>query len=145
MLSLWWPSSRWALVEVSRRRALALETAVAELGLGGRVAVVCARAEEVGRDPAHRGTYDLVTARSFGPPAVTAECGAPLLRLGGRLVVAEPPADATRWPLDGLEALGLAPSRRLAGPPTVQVLIQQDPCPSRFPRRPGIPAKRPLF
>ena len=38
--------------------------------------------EVVGRAPAYRGRFDLVVARSFGPPAVVAECGAPLLRIG---------------------------------------------------------------
>ena len=37
---------------------------------------------EIGREM--KGS-DAVVARSFGPPATTAECAAPLLRLGGRL------------------------------------------------------------
>ena len=38
---------------------------------------------------------------SFGPPAVTAECGAPFLAVGGRLVVSEPPAAADRCEMAG--------------------------------------------
>ena len=41
--------------------------------------------------------YDAVVARSFASPAVTAECAAPLLRLGGRLIVSEPPERGARW------------------------------------------------
>ena len=48
-----------------------------------RVRVVRARAEVAGRDAALRGRFDVVVARGFGPPAVTAECAAPLLSLGG--------------------------------------------------------------
>lgn len=111
------------------------------------------RAEEAGRDPELRATFDLVTARGFGPPAVVAECAAPFLRPGGLLVVSEPPAgEAARWPAAGLAPLGLEP----VGPPltlevgsgqtgTYQVLHQRIACPERWPRRTGIPAKRPLF
>ena len=48
---------------------------VADLGWADRVRVVRARAEEAGRREDLRGTFDLVVARGFGPPAVTAECG----------------------------------------------------------------------
>ena len=48
-------------------------------------------AEAAGHDPLLRGQFDLVTARSFGRPAVTAECAAPFLRREGLLVVSEPP------------------------------------------------------
>ncbi|HET6966289.1 MAG TPA: hypothetical protein VFH58_16050, partial [Acidimicrobiales bacterium] len=104
------------------------------------------RAEEAGRRPDLRGTFDVVVARSFGGPAVTAECGAPFLVAGGRLVVAEPPGgSADRWPAEGLEVLGLRPVEAMTEPSAFQVLLQQEPCPERFPRRTGIPAKRPLF
>ena len=56
------------------------------------------RAEEAGHST-WRSAYDLVTARGFGPPAVTAECGGALLAPGGILAVAEPPgSDPARWP-----------------------------------------------
>jgi 16S rRNA (guanine527-N7)-methyltransferase len=133
---------------VQRRRAAFLTEAVAVLGLERRVRVLAERAEVVGRDPAWRGGARVVVARGFGPPAVTAECGAPLLATGGRLVVSEPPdADATRWPAPALEALGLAPERavRIEGGAAYQVLRQASWCPERFPRRVGIPTKRPLW
>src|SRR5690606_21759798 len=102
------------------------------------------RAEEVGRSR-WRGRAEAVIARSFGPPAATAECAAPLLRGGGLLVVSEPPDDVDRWPAAGLAALGLVVGPRVAEDATVQVLVQQEVCPDRFPRRVGLPAKRPLF
>ncbi len=43
-------------------------------------------------------TFDVVTARSFGPPEVVAESALPLLTPTGRLLVSEPPhSDGTRW------------------------------------------------
>lgn len=146
-LALRFGACRWALVESGVRRAAFLREAVVRLELGARVEVVEARAEEVGRSPAWRGSVDLVVARGFGPPAAVAECAAPLLRVGGRAVISEPPGgEPGRWAGDGLAALGLAAIRSTtAGGAAYQVLSQVAPCPERFPRRVGVPAKRPLF
>jgi 16S rRNA (guanine527-N7)-methyltransferase len=142
-----WPNSSWALVEAHRRRAVFLRAAAAQLGWSDRVQVVAERAEVVGRDPAHRGAYPLVVARGFGPPAVTAECGVPLLASGGVLVVSEPPVgDGSRWPPEGLAVLGATAERVVRTPKgTFQLIRQGSPCPDRYPRRVGVPAKRPLF
>jgi 16S rRNA (guanine527-N7)-methyltransferase len=96
-----------------------------------------------GRDPDRRAAMGLVVSRSFGPPPVVAECAAPFLRVGGRLVVSEPPEAADRWPIEGLAALGLEPD-----PLDTAGFVrfrQTFPCPDRYPRRDGVPAKRPLF
>lgn len=146
-LALRFPETAWTLVEASVRRAAFLRSAVRDLGLEDRVGVIEERAEVVGRMAEYRGTFDLVVARSFGPPAVLAECAAPLLRAGGRAVVSEPPGGAPeRWPAPGLAPLGMTPgpSVRAEGA-AYQVLRQETPCPDRWPRRVGVPAKRPLF
>jgi len=82
-----WPGTSWTFLDAQQKRTEFLREVVTDLGLDDRVAVITERAEVLGRSPDHRGVYDLVVSRSFGPPAVTAECGAPLLRPGGRLVV----------------------------------------------------------
>lgn len=142
-----WPAASLVLLDANERRARFLADAVQALGLDGRVAIEHARAEEAGRDPRLRGRADLVVARSFGPPAVTAECAAPLLEVGGRLVVSEPPGEpAERWPVVGLATLGMRPVSRVEQAfSRFQVVRQEEPCPERFPRRVGMPAKRPLF
>jgi 16S rRNA (guanine527-N7)-methyltransferase len=144
VLAVAWPASRWRLVEGNRRRAHGLEAAVAALGLAERVEVAAERAEQLGRRDGWRGAHDLVTARSFGAPAVVAECAAPLLRVGGNLLVSEPPgATGGRWPAEPLALLGLeilGVGGRSAG---VMALRQAGLCPDRYPRR--MPHKRPLF
>jgi 16S rRNA (guanine527-N7)-methyltransferase len=142
-----WPNSTWVLLEANRRRAGFLVEAIAALELADRVRVRHQRAEETGRDSALRGRADLVVIRSFGPPAVSAECAAPLLRVGGAIVIAEPPAgrDESRWPQSGLDQLGLSRGRAISDPIALQRLDQVEVCPARFPRRTGIPSKRPLF
>ena len=145
----WWSTTRFVLVEAQERRAERLQSVVDTTGTGGRVTVVHERAEVVGHERAWRGACDVVTARSFGKPAVTAECAAPFLRVGGLLVVSEPPTDVDRrrWPVAGCAELGLEPLRavRVDDRFGYQVLIQRTTCPDRFARRTGVPAKRPLF
>lgn len=146
-LALHFSGCAWVLVEVAARRAAFLRRAVEQLDLGARVTVVEERAEAVGRQAGYRGGFDLVVARSFGPPAVVAECAAPLLVVGGGAVISEPPGGVPeRWPAAGLAELGLVavPPGRVAGP-TFQVLRQAAPCPDRYPRRVGVATKRPLF
>ena len=133
-----WPGSRVVLLDSRERRCDFLTEAVRTLGLAARVVVECGRAEEAGHRRDLRGQFDLVTARAFGPPPVTAECGAPFLRVGGTLVVSEPPPD-------GLAPLGLAVGRSWVDRYRYQALAQVEPCPSKYPRKPGIPAKHPLF
>ena len=147
VVALAWPDAAIYLLDSSERRTLFLAEAARALGLSNRVVVGHARAEEAGRDPQWRGQADLVVARSFGPPAVTAECAAPLLCIGGRLVVSEPPTEpGDRWPADALAALGMRPvSRFLQAFSRFQILRQEHACPEAYPRRVGIPAKRPLF
>lgn len=145
VLAMAWPQTRWWLVEGSTTRANFLGGVVERLRLGPRVQVVGQRAERAGRGPL-RGSADVVVARGFGSPAVTAECAAPLLRVGGRLVVSEPPAPRPgRWPEAGLETLGMSLGPRVSGEYTYQVVVQARPCPQRFPRRVGVPTKRPAF
>lgn len=143
VLALAWPNSRWTLLEASVTRAASLEEAVTDLGLSERVAVVAQRAEEAARDGRWRGTFDLVVARSFGPAPVTAECASGFLHVGGLLVVSEPPEDVPdRWVRTGLEGLGLLDRGRHGA---VRVLEQVEPTPERYPRRVGVPTKRPLW
>lgn len=142
-----WPTTSWTFLDSQAKRTAFLARSVEALGHSHRVEIVTDRAEVVGRDGVHRSSYDLVVSRSFGPPAVTAECAAPLLRPGGLLVVSEPPEPATdRWPKSGLAELGLivdhADDRYGAH---LMVLRRTDDPVEEYPRRTGIPAKRPLF
>jgi 16S rRNA (guanine527-N7)-methyltransferase len=135
-----WPDSFAVLLDGSDRRAAFLRRAVVRLDLQARAEVVAERAELAGRRPAWRGEFDLVVARGFGPPALTAECGAPFLELGGHLLVSEPPERADRWPPEGVGMLGLAPEAAIGG---IRCLVQAAACPEIYPRR--RPGRPPLF
>jgi 16S rRNA (guanine527-N7)-methyltransferase len=148
VLLLAWPTSTGALLDAGARRTAFLEEAVSALGLADRAKVVTGRAEEVARDGQHRGCYALVVARSFAAPAVTAECAVGFLAEGGSVAVSEPPdADPTeRWPSEGLVQLGLeGPEIRRGDGASAAILTLRKPTPDRWPRRTGIPTKRPLW
>jgi 16S rRNA (guanine527-N7)-methyltransferase len=168
-----WPEAMLVLLEANERRSAFLKRAVDGLELSGRVSVLQQRAEIAGRDPQWRASFDGAVARSFGRPAVLAECTAPLLKVGAWVVVSEPPAPTVvetvptddplgvretvpaggpqewggseRWPVAGLGQVGLEPSELIHAEFDYQLLRQVDTCPERFPRRNGVPAKRPLF
>jgi 16S rRNA (guanine527-N7)-methyltransferase len=152
ILATYWPESTGVLVDSNRRRCAVLEDAVAALALVGRLRVCCGRAETLARDEVLRATFDLVVARSFGRPAVTAECAVGFLRVGGILAVTEPPPDRvepdgeTRWPADALASLGLGPPRVLRASAAGVAVMRLESLPAeRWPRADGRPAKSPLW
>lgn len=142
-----WPDARWVLLDAGLRRCAFLLEAIEELGIEDRVQVHRARAEDAGREPHLRGAHDLVVSRGFGPPSVTVEVAAPLLAVGGLLVVSEPPGGRPdRWDAGAMRKLGLRPvPAEPTDGPAFAVFRQAERCPERYPRRVGIPAKRPLF
>lgn len=141
------PGLELTLLEARQRACRFLREAVIALGLEG-VAVVEARAEEAARQPELRETFDAVVARSFGPPPVTAENAVGFLREGGRLVVSEPPAGSAvvpRWPPAALDDLGFGLPLRGGSTDGSFVVLEKVRRDERWPRRVGIPAKRPLW
>ena len=109
--------------------------------------VIIGRVEEIARHEDFTEGFDLVTSRSFGPPAVTAECGARFLTIGGMMVVSEPPNDAgpDRWDQKGLSILGLESVGRVRHGAAFQILRKVRPTPDLYPRAIGVPGKHPLF
>ena len=150
VMAVYRPDLELTLLEARQRACRFLREAVTDLDLPG-VIVVEARAEDAARRADLRESFDAVVARSFGPPAVTAECAVGFLRPGGRLVVSEPPGDeepdraTARWPVPGLEGLGFAPPVAGAGPGASFVVLEKTRCDDRWPRRVGVPAKRPAW
>lgn len=145
-----WPDARGVLLEAQVRRADFLRDAVVRLGLEQRLEVVEGRAELEARDARWRESFDVVTARSFGPPAVTAECAIGFLAPGGHLVVSEPPeargSTTARWPTEGLASLSLSAAVPVEVDGFSFVVMQRvSAVEGRWPRRIGVPNKRPLW
>ena len=146
------PGLGLTLLESNEKKAAFLERVIAELSLDG-VSVLTARAEEAGRLPEHRAAYALVLARAVAPLRVLAELALPFLAVGG--VLAAPKGSAAprevREAKAALEKLGGAVEEtvRLETPaqeraPTLVIVRKTGETPERYPRRAGIPRKRPL-
>ncbi len=147
ILGVVWEAAEGLLLDGQLRRVRFLAEALETLGIDGRVGAVHGRAEVLAHDPAVRQLADVVTARSFGPPGITAECGVGFLRAGGVLLVAEPPEDLEdRWPAEPLRSLGLVDegvTRRPAGSVRCLRLVGEfDPT---VPRRTAAMHRRPRF
>jgi 16S rRNA (guanine527-N7)-methyltransferase len=149
VLAACWPRCDLVLLDASERRTAFLGTEVSGVAGFGNVEVVRLRAEEAGHLDLYRETFDLVTVRSFGTPAAVVECGSPLLVRGGVMIVSEPPdrGESSRWPTEGIAMVGMEVDRRIRFDDrfSYQVLRKTTPTPERYPRRVGVPAKRPLF
>jgi 16S rRNA (guanine527-N7)-methyltransferase len=148
LIALSRPAARVVLVEASRKKAGFLEIAVRDLSLPN-VEIVCARAESLGRDPEHRGRYDAVTARAVADLRVLVEYALPLLRMGGVAVLpkGKMAAQELATASHALEVLGGTAELRSSGgarAAAVVVVRKVAPTPAEYPRRPGIPERRPI-
>ena len=140
------PELSLTLLEANRRKAAFLVQAAAKLGLPD-VEVIGARAEDAGRDPRHREAYDVATARALASMPVLAELCLPLVRVGGRLLAMKTAGEEVSG---AFELLGGGVPEVIPAPTaaheegTVVVVPKVAPTPPAYPRRPGLPARRPL-
>jgi 16S rRNA (guanine527-N7)-methyltransferase len=138
--------ARVVLLEPIKKRAVFLRDALAALGLEGEA--VDARAEDAARDPALREAFKTATARAVSSAPTVAELTVPFLALGGRALLQRgglemPERNAVA---DAALVLGaeLVEERPLEGERRVLVLEKRAATGFRFPRKNGVPAKRPL-
>jgi 16S rRNA (guanine527-N7)-methyltransferase len=143
------PGLRLTLVESDQAKAAFLVRTCATLGLGD-VEVLARRAEEVGQDPRFRETFDVAVARALAPMPVLVELCLPLVRAGGRLLAQKTEHEDVDGAAHAIETLGgalrhvaPAPSKgRRAG--TVVIIDKVRATPAIYPRRPGVPSRKPL-
>jgi len=146
------PAMRLTLLEATGKKVTYLEHVVKALGLAG-VKVIHGRAEELGRDATHRERYDWALARAVADMPALAEYLLPLVHVGGAVLAQKGEgaaaevhkADAAIVTLGGrvrqlvpVELRGLAETRYLV------VMDKVASTPEKYPRRPGMPQKRPL-
>jgi 16S rRNA (guanine527-N7)-methyltransferase len=146
------PALWLVLLEATGKKAEFLQAVVQRLHLSG-VEVINTRAEEAGQSPVHRERYDLALGRALAGMATLAELTLPLVRVGGTVIAqkGEDPTAEVEAARKAIAALGgqvrevipaavpgLDAARHLV------VLEKVAPTPAKYPRRPGIPAKRPL-
>ncbi|MBE3582591.1 MAG: 16S rRNA (guanine(527)-N(7))-methyltransferase RsmG [Limnochordaceae bacterium] len=155
------PGVVWAIVgdwhcleiEAEGRKAEFIEGLRGLVG-PGRLQVWHGRAEEAGRQEEWRERFDVVVARALARLDVVAEYGLPLLRLGGGLVAYKGPEgpDEVQWvgpEVRGRLGGGEAKVFRCGlpgdwGRRSIVILEKVGHCEELYPRRVGIPEKRPL-
>ena len=143
------PELAVTLVEADSGKAAFLVQACARLGLID-VEVVGRRAEDVGHDARYRESFDVAVARALAPLPVLVELCLPLVRVGGNLLAQKTDKEevlATQRAIEllggALQSVSPAPSTaRATG--TIVVIAKVGPTPSRYPRRSGFPARKPL-
>lgn len=145
------PDLRVTLVEATGKKVDFLKAMIAELHLQ-KVEAIQARAEDLARDPRHRERYDFAVARAVADLAILLEYALPFVRTGGLFVaqkgirVDEEIQAAGR----SLETLGgrlreSVPVRLPGLEPRHLILVDKiSPTPAAYPRRAGIPERKPI-
>ena len=144
------PDVRMTLLEAQGKRCLFLNAVCGALSLEN-VQVIQDRAEQLGRTEGHREGYDRALARAVAPLNVLCEYLLPFVRVGGLALCWKGPAVAEEWAdgqaaaellggrLDDQQMMEAGESRRVVVPiRKMQKILPQ------YPRKNGIPAKRPL-
>ena len=146
------PSLQVTLLEAQGKRCQFLQAVCQALGLEN-VTIINDRAENLGRTEGHREGYDRAVARAVAALPVLAEYLLPFVRVGGMALCWKGPAVA------GEQADGAAAAARLGG--RLLPLVDMEGCGEEtghviapmekiektlplYPRKNGMPAKRPL-
>ncbi len=151
-LKIFQPALQLTLVESVGKKAEFCRHVAGTLGME-RVEVLQARAEEVGQMPKHREKYDWATARAVANLPILVEYLLPLVKVGGA-VLAQKGSSGPAEAQSSEKAIHLLGGRlrqliniTLPGVVEERYLIVIDKIaatPSNYPRRVGIPAKKPL-
>jgi 16S rRNA (guanine527-N7)-methyltransferase len=151
-LKILFPDMQLTLVESVAKKAEFCRHITQVLGLEG-VQVLSLRAEETGQRAEHREQYDWATARAVAALLVLAEYLLPLVNIGGQALAQKGesgPAEAQQAE-NAFRILGgrLKQVRKINLPGVTEdrylvVIEKVARTPSQYPRRVGVPAKKPL-
>ena len=151
-LAIMLPQVRFVLMDSLNKRISFIDEVVCELELKN-VETSCGRLEELGRDAAFREKFDAVVSRAVADLRVLCELSSPFLKVGGVLVSykGEKAAQELESSENAFSELKLALEQSVEYTEmnsekkrSIVVVKKIDFCPDRYPRRTGIPSKRPL-
>ena len=146
------PEISLTLLDSLKKKIEFLEYLSKSLKLEG-VETIWGRAEEYGRKKGYRGSYDIVLARALARLNILVELGIPFLRIRGLFIVqkgqklkeeleeARKAIEILGGELKGIISLRLPFSRKLRKLIIIEKILETS---DRFPRRSGIPQKRPI-
>lgn len=151
-LAIAFPSARGVLVDSRAKKVEFLESAIRRLGLDN-LRAVHGRAETLGRRADMRERFDFVFARAVAKMPALAELALPFCRVGGRVAVhktesADAELRSAERAIAEMGGSGIVRARpSVGGRDSRRILVIIDKTarsPSRYPRNPGIPQKRPV-
>ena len=151
-LKIIYPAMQLTLVESVGKKAEFCRHVIQKLGLEG-VQVIQDRVEVLGHLPEHRQQYDWALARAVAVMNVLVEYLLPFLRIGGKAIAlkGETGPVETHDAEEAIQILGGRMARvlpvELPGVVETRYVVKVDKIaatPPEYPRRSGIPTKRPL-
>ncbi len=150
-LKLAFPGMRGTLLDATAKKTAFLGHVCETLELQD-IAVCTGRAETLAHDTAMREAFDIAFSRAVAEVGTLAELTLPFVRIGG-VVVMHKKSDVSAELERGRSAIETMGGRIDAALPVtlpglddrmLVVLEKVRPTPKRYPRRPGMPAKRPI-
>ena len=151
-LKILYPELSVVLIEASQKKVDFLKNAVSELALE-KVKVIHIRAEEVGALPEYREKFDRVTARAVAQLNILAEYCIPMVKMGGFFIALKGPSTEIeiKNAMPAIKKLGgeikktVSLKVPLSGEGRTLIVIRKVfRTPKSYPRRTGIPSKKPL-
>lgn len=151
ILSMAEPRIKMTLLESDLKKCRFLQKVIDELELNNTT-VLRNRAEEVGRDPLYREKYDICTCRAVADVGVVLEYALPLIHEQGKVLLWKGPRyeEEVELAVGAMEALGGEVKGKYfytLGIDRERVILEvgkNGPTSLKYPRRTGIPSKRPL-
>jgi 16S rRNA (guanine527-N7)-methyltransferase len=151
-LKIIYPNTKVTLVESVGKKAMFCQHIISLLDLEG-VEVINARAEDLGQTPEHRETYEWGIARAVAKMSVLSEYLLPLVAVGG-VMLAQKGETGPSEVHEAEEAIRLLGGEvRQLIPVTLPGVVEERhlvlvdkvaATPPSYPRKPGIPGKKPL-
>ena len=143
---------RLTLLDSTAKKAAFLRHVVDKLKLSD-VEIVNDRAERVAHLPQYREQFDVVVSRAVAPLATLVELALPFCRLGGKFI-AQKKGTLEQETTDARKAIEVL-GGRLSEVRRIEMEVFRDvrylvvvgkvsPTPQKYPRRPGMPGKRPI-
>ncbi len=146
------PGVKLVLLEATGKKAAFLHHVKQVLGLDD-IEIVVGRAEEVAHKARYREKFDIVLSRAVAPLATLAELTLPFCTIGGSFIaqkkmVSELEVSQATKAISMLGGSRLRVKRielgELSDERYLVIVDKIAPTPEQYPRRPGIPAKRPI-
>lgn len=152
-LNIIYPGLKLTLLEATTKKASFLKHLAGKLALP-HVSIINSRAEEAAYNSLYREKFDIVLSRAVAKMATLAELSLPFCRIGGFLI-AQKKGDIDEEIKQSSRAINLIGGRLvgiisipldiLTGDRYLVLLEKVKPTPPEYPRRPGIPARKPLI